>query len=136
MKDLGTPTKDLGTFIKRDFDGAWNARDADKVLDFFADDAVVRMTPPMPGAPETFTGRDEIRGFVEMLIPGFRVASKKFRVDGNRVAWHSTVSCDALRQLGLDTGEANSEAVVRGNKITYFNPTFTKETLAKIEAAG
>ncbi len=136
MKDLGTPTKDLGTFIKRDFDGAWNSRDVDKVLDCFTDDAVVRMAPPLPGAPETFTGKDEIRGFVEMLIPGFRVVSKKFRVDGNRVAWFSTVSCDMLRKLGIEAADANSEAVVRGSKITYFHPSFTPETLAKLQAAG
>ncbi len=127
---------DLASFIKHEFDGAWNAHDIDAVMRLFADDAVVTLVPPPPGAPGTFRGKEEIRGFVQMLIPGFHVESRNFRVEGDKVTWFSTVSDDFFRQSGVDSADANCEAVVQEGKIKSFTPTFTPETLAKLRAAA
>ena len=117
------------------FDDAWNLHDVEGVLAFFADDAVVTLVPPPPGAPGTYNGTEEIRGFVQGLISGFRVASRNHRVIGDAVTWESTVSSDAFRQLGIDPVECSAEAV-RREKITSFTVTFSPDTVRKLQAAG
>lgn len=43
-----------------------NAGDIDRTMAFFADDAVVNIL--LPGAPETYTGKEEIRAWLEGLV--------------------------------------------------------------------
>ena len=124
------------TALVATFDERWNARDEEGVLDFFTDDAVVRTTPPLPGGPEAFNGKEEIRqGFVRPLIPGFHVDSRNHRVEGNKVTWDSTLESDALGQMGVDRAETTTEANFRGDKIEAFYPTFSSETVARMQEA-
>ena len=118
--------------VIKDFDAAWNAHDVEGVLAFFADGAVVRMEPPPPDeSGGVYTGKEQIRaGFVEPLMPGFRVESRDHQVAGHqegvgdRVIWTSTLSGDLFSQLGAEPPvEAITEAVLEGDKIKYFTPT-------------
>jgi hypothetical protein len=126
--------RDLTSLVAA-FDERWNAHDEEGVLGFFTDDAVVRTTPPMPGGPDAFNGKEEIRGFVSSLMPGFHVDSRNHRVEGNKVMWDSTLESDAFRQMGVDTAEATTEATFRGDKIEAFYPTFSPETVARMQEA-
>ncbi len=112
--------------VVRDFDVAWNAHDAEGVMAFFTDDAVVRMEPaPADEFGGVYTGKEQIRaGFVEPLMPGFHVESSGHQVAGDRVTWTGTVSSDALRQMGGESPvESTAEAVFEGDKIKSFTVT-------------
>ena len=126
---------DLIAYIQNEFDASWNSGNIEKVMHCFADGAVVRAVPPLPGAPESFTGKAEIRGFVQMLIPGFRAESANFQQDGSKVTWFATVSSETIRQMGVDAMDADCEAIVQHGKVKSFTPAFTQESLAKLAAA-
>ncbi|HLA44555.1 MAG TPA: nuclear transport factor 2 family protein, partial [Aggregatilineales bacterium] len=59
---------DLIQYIQNEFDAIWNRNDLEAVMERFASDAVVRSIPPLPGAPDEFVGKAQIRGFVQMLM--------------------------------------------------------------------
>jgi hypothetical protein len=128
--------------VVEDFDAAWNAHDEDAVLDFFADNAVVKLEPPAPGEPEAYTGKEQIRAFVQTYMPGFHVESRDHQVAGyqegvgERVIWESTVSSDSFRSLGVDPVEGMTEAIFESGKVKSFTFTLSQETLAKMQEAG
>jgi hypothetical protein len=116
--------------VVKDFDAAWNAHDVERVLDFFTDDAVVRMEPHPPDEfGGVYTGKEQIRaGFVEPLMPGFHVDSRGHQVAGyqegvgERVIWTAAVSGDFFRQMGGEPPvESAAEALVQGDKIRCFS---------------
>ena len=118
--------------VVKDYDAAWNAHDVERVMAFFADDAVVRMEPAPPDEyGGVYVGKEQIRaGVVEPLMPGFHVESRDHQVAGHqegvgdRVIWASTVSGDFFRQMGAEPPvEAAAEAVVQGGKIRSFTAT-------------
>ena len=127
-------TSDLATLISA-FDAQWNRHDEDGVLGFFTEDAIVTTTPPPPGEPGTYTGKEEIRGFVRNLLPGFHVDSRNHRVEGNEVRWESTLVADIFRQMGVDQAETTAEAAFRGDKIESFRVAFSPQTVEKMRAA-
>jgi hypothetical protein len=124
------------------FDAAWNSHDEDAVLDFFTDDAVAKLTPPPPGEPSAYEGKDEIRSFVRTHMPGFHVDSRDHQAAGHqegvgdRVIWESTVASDYFRRLGADTVEGTVEAIVKGGKIASFTFSLSQQTLASMQRAG
>lgn len=127
---------DLIQYIQNEFDAIWNSNNLEAVMERFADDAVVRSIPPLPGAPDQFVGKAQIRGFVQMLMVNFHVESKNFKQDGDRVTWYATVTSDSIRGMGVDSMDADCEAVVQNGKIKSFTPAFTQETLARLAAAA
>ena len=130
------PVPDLITYIKNEFDAIWNTHDTDAVMQRFAADGIVKPTPPLPGTPEVFHGKEQIRGFVQMLMPNFHVESQDFEQDGDKVTWHAMVTSDTIRRLGVDSLSADCEAIVQNGKIKLFAPTFTVETVAQLQAAA
>jgi nucleotide-binding universal stress UspA family protein/ketosteroid isomerase-like protein len=133
--------EDLTALASR-FDAAWNAHDEEAVLGFFTDDAVVRFEPSLPGEPEAYTGKEEIRTFVRRHMPGFRVESRDHQVAGHqeavgdRVIWESTVSAESFRGFGVDPAEGTVEAIVKDGKIESFGFSLSQATLEKIQEAG
>lgn len=118
-------------------DGAWNTNSVEGALAAFSDDATVRlMPPPPPPLPGVYTGRDEIRRFIEAFIPGFHVDSNSFQGSGDTVTWRWTATGDGFRQMGADPAAGAGEAVLDGYKVREFVVTFSQETLAKMQAAG
>lgn len=124
------------------FDAVWNAHDEEGVLNHFTEDAVARFVPPLPGEPEAYEGKEEIRDFVQRHMPGFHVESRDHQLAGHqeevgdRVIWESTVSSERFRDLGADEVEGMAEAIVKAGKIESFTFTLSHETLDKIRAAG
>ncbi|HET6313207.1 MAG TPA: nuclear transport factor 2 family protein [Chloroflexia bacterium] len=124
--------QDATSFMTQ-FDAAWNRHDLDAAVGYYADDAVVALEPAPPGLPGIFTGKDEIRGFIQMLLPGFHVESSNARANGDTLTWDSRITADAFRSMGVDEAECVTEVVVRDGKVQRFTPTFSPATLAKIQ---
>jgi steroid delta-isomerase-like uncharacterized protein len=123
---------DLVTLISA-FDARWNRHDEDGVLSFFTEDAIIT-TPPPPGEPGTYTGKQEIRDFVRNLLPGFHVDSRNHRVAGNEVRWESTLVADVFRRMGINQAEVTTEAAFRGDKIESFRVAFSPQTVEEMRA--
>lgn len=66
----------------------------------------------------------------------FHVESKNFKQDGDRVTWFATVTSDSIRGMGVDSMDADCEAVIQNGKIKSFTPAFTQETLTRLAAAA
>ena len=118
--------------VLKDFDAAWNAHDVEGVMAFFADDAVVRLEPPLPDeSGGVYTGKKQIRsGFVQPLMPGFQVESREHQVAGHqegvgdRVIWASRFYGEAFKEMGVDPPiEGASEAILQEDKIEFFTST-------------
>lgn len=127
---------DLVAFIQNEFDAIWNSNNLEAVVERFSEDAIVHTVPPLPGAPEQFVGKAQIRGFVQMLMVNFHVASKNFQQNGDHVTWFATVTSNSIRGMGVEAMDADCEAIIQNGKIKSFTPTFTQETLAKLATAA
>lgn len=104
-------------------DEACNAHDLETVMSLFADDAVVRHTPP-PDGVGVYRGKEQIRSWFEPQIPGFHAEARDHRTSGDTVTWSAMMSADLLRQMGQSQPvEAQAEAVVRAGKIVSFTVT-------------
>jgi hypothetical protein len=127
---------DLINFIQNEFDAHWNTDNLEAVIERFAEDAVVQTVPPLPGTPDQFVGKAQVRGFVQMLIGGFHVESKNYLQQGDRVTWFATVTSKSIRSMGVDALDGDCEAVVQNGKCKLFVVTFTQETLSRLEMAA
>jgi ketosteroid isomerase-like protein len=116
------------------FDAACDANDVDRVMEFFADDAVVTLLPPPPSESGVFTGKQQIRASQEQLLQHFHAVVRNRQMAGDKVTWEATISSDFFRQMGLDIVEDIVETVVQDGKIRSFTVTFTPETFSKIAA--
>lgn len=114
-----TVSEDRLIQIAKQFNAAWNARDPEAVLSFFAPDAVVRIVPPPPPPErEQFNGRDEIRAWIERTFElPFSVVTSNYRAAGSVVTWDATFPNE-----GSDSAPDVSEAVFRGELISDFTP--------------
>lgn len=123
-------------FIQHEFDGIWNTQDIEAVMQRFAEEATVRTVPPLPGAPEQYVGKAQIRGFVQILLSNFHVNSKNFQQQGERVTWFATITSDSVRAMGVADMHAECAATVHDGKVTSFLANFTPDTLEKLAAAA
>lgn len=115
----------------KEFEAAWNAHDADAVMDFFTDDAVVKLEPP-PSAGGSYSGKEEIRDFVRDYIRDFHADSRDHQeTEEGKVSWMSKVNAHPFG--GLNPVEGMAEAVFRGDKIESFTFTFSAATLERME---
>lgn len=106
--------------VVRALDAACNAHNVDAVMALFADDAVVRQTPPADGVG-VYRGKAEIRSWMETQLPGFHVDSRDHRTSGDTVSWTARMSNDLLRQIGRsEVVVDHAEATVREGKIASF----------------
>jgi hypothetical protein len=132
----GFEMSDLISFIQNEFDANWNTDNLEAVIERFAEDAIVQTVPPLPGTPDQFVGKAQIRGFLQMLMSNFHVESKAFHQQGDRVTWFATVTSNSIRAMGVDALDADCEAVVQKGKARLFIVTFTQETLARLATAA
>ncbi len=122
--------------VIQSFDAAWNAHDAERVLKFFTDDAVVRfMYPPPFQEPDTYTGKDEIRQLLAGLLSSdFRMQSYDHRISLNQMTWQYQARSARFRRLGAEVAEGSAGAAFEGGKIKNFTLSFSPETTAILEA--
>jgi len=127
---------DLAKLVQDEFINAWNTHNAEGVLKMLADDAVVTLDPPFPGAPAVFNGKAELPGFVGGFIAGIRVDTRNYRVDGDQVYFDATVAADAVRQLGVAAVEQSDIITVRGGQVAAFTIHLSPDSAAQLEAGA
>ena len=127
---------DASQMVEETFIAAWNRHDAEAVLKALADDAVVTLDPPFPGAPPVFNGKAELGGFVQAFIAGIHVATRNYGAQGDTVTFDATVSADAVRQLGVASVDQSDEVVLRGGKVAAFIIHLTPESAAQLNAGA
>ena len=97
-------TLDPVTVVKAVIEAA-NEGDVDGMVDRFAEHAVLRLEPQIPGLRPVYQGRLEVREFVERVVrDGFTVDASDFEATSNSVSWRSRVSGGIFGRvrLGLD----------------------------------
>jgi ketosteroid isomerase-like protein len=115
---------------------ATNAGDVDAAIAYFADDAVYKIVDPPPGTPDTFTGKDEIRGRLETLVAlNASMEVEIQQVDGDKVTVLTKFADDPLKEMGVDFIEGVEEYTVQDGKIMSYQWTMTEASKAKVAAA-
>ena len=116
---------------------AVNAGDIEAALALYADDAVIYMPVPPPNMPDTYTGKEEIRGWIENEVArNTEYELVGTEVDGDRVVATTSVADDVLRSFGLTSLEQKDEFTIQDGQITARTHVFTEESLAKLAAAA
>ena len=116
---------------------AFNVRNLDAAMAFFADEATVTMLVGTPRQTQ-YVGRDQIRRWQETLLKNqsVRVESVGERtVTGDTVTWTAMVSRDEWNRIGIDALRLWGEAVVREGKIVSLRNGLTLEAAEKLRAA-
>jgi len=83
------------------FADSLNAGDVNTAMTLFAPDIVLNIKPPLPGLPGTFTGLEEIRGWLEILVGmNLKIEGVEIlQVEGDKVKIKVTTSSDFARGL-------------------------------------
>ena len=116
---------------------AVNAGDVEAALALYADDAVIYMPVPPPNMPDTYTGKDEIRVWVENEIArNVEYVLLGTEVDGTTVLAATSVADDVLRSFGLTSLVQTDEFTIEDGKVTARTHAFTEESLATLGAAA
>ena len=116
---------------------AVNAGDVEAALALYSDDAVIYMPVPPPGMPDTYTGKEEVRAWIENEVARnteYELVSTE--VDGTTVIATTSVADDVLRSFGLTSLEQKDEFTIEGGKIVTRTHVFTEESLATLGAAA
>jgi hypothetical protein len=108
------------------FQTAWNTHDADAVLAFFTEDAVVTDNG-------RFEGKDAIRRWLQARFDErLRIAvGTDYRVDATTVHWTARLSTFTSRALGALPLEARIQTAIREGKIAAYTSTVEPAALAR-----
>jgi uncharacterized protein (TIGR02246 family) len=113
---------------------AWNDHDLDAVMTLFTPNAVMRMVPPPPDEPSSYTGKAAIQRWIEQLFAEkSHIKTRDHQVLGDTVTCMVKLSGGRLLRQGLDPLAFAIEAVVQLDKITAFTVTLPAETAAKLQ---
>jgi hypothetical protein len=122
--------------IAHDFNAIWNAHDEEGVLRLFAEDVVVRLSPPPPPPlGQVSRGKREARAFVREFLPGSGLSAWDHQVCGVTVAWRFAAVGDALRRMGANHATGMAEVELREGKIQALWVTLDEPTVEQIGAA-
>lgn len=112
---------------------AW---DLDGVMSMYADDIVVTVTPGANGPPDVYTGKDEVRGWLESFNDqNFKVEYEVISAEGENVTLAVQTWTDDTRQLGIAPITATEVYVIRDGKVQSFAWTMSEESMAAFSAA-
>ncbi len=115
---------------------AANRGDVDAMVDQFAEDAVLKLDPELPGMRPVYQGRLEIRGYLQQIVAdGFKVEASDFQTTDNAVSWRSKVSGGLFGRTGAGRVEVMSHAIVQLNQILSMTIHYSPETVRKLQAA-
>ena len=114
----------------------FNAGNHEAALAYWADDAVVRLIGVPPDQPDTYEGKEQLRGWLESLSAiHFEIQEELIKEEGDTVTVRALSWSDPTRQLGVAPLEATEVYVVKNGKITSLTWTITSESLARLQAA-
>ncbi|HEY0582874.1 MAG TPA: hypothetical protein VGE94_11880 [Chloroflexota bacterium] len=117
---------------------AVNAGDIDAASALFTDDAVV-IQPRIGGLPQLYGGQQQLRWWLAGLAQqhiSFGESPPAALVDGH-YRWPSQMGVDALRQLGLDTVDVDSDITLAADgRITALIIVYTPGAARRLLATG
>ena len=119
------------------FADSLNAGDVDTAMTLFAPDVVLNIEPPLPGLPGTFTGLEEIRGWLEILVGmNLKIEGVEIlQVEGDKVKIKVTTSSDFARGFNMAFMELIEEYTIQDGKIKGYTISITEESGEKLQAA-
>ena len=114
-----------------------NAGDVDTAMTLFAPDAVLNIVPPLPGFPGTYTGSNEIRGWLEILVGmNLKIEGVEIlQVEGDKVKIKVKITSHLTRGLNIASLELIEEYIIQGGKIKGYTISITEESAEKMQAA-
>jgi ketosteroid isomerase-like protein len=116
---------------------AVNAGDIEVALALYSDDSVIYLAVAPPGMPGTYTGKEEIRIWIENEVAtNSKFILRDTEVDGTTVVATTSVADDILRSFGLPRLVQRDEFTIEEGKITARTIAFTEESLARLGAAA
>jgi hypothetical protein len=105
--------------------------DLDAVLRLFADDAIV-----VTSSGRFLIGTEQIRGWVQDQVARRQREEAGSRYSqGNKPSWAGKVYREDWHKLGVSPLDVTQDAIIEGDKIKFFNTTFTPESAARLQAA-
>ncbi len=111
---------------------AANRGDVDGMVDRFAEDAVLRLEPELPGMRPVYQGRLEIREYVERIVSnGFKVDASGFQITDSGVSWRARVSGGLFGDARVDSG---NHAIVQVNQILSITIHYNPEAIRVLQA--
>jgi hypothetical protein len=112
-------------------EAALAAGDLDVILRLFADDAVV-----VTSSGRFLLGKEVIRGWVQDQVDRRQHEEAGSRyIQGNKFSWAGKLYREDWHKLGVSPLDVTQDAIIQGDKIKFFNTTFTSESAARLQAA-
>jgi ketosteroid isomerase-like protein len=116
---------------------AVHAGDVEAALALYADGAVIYMPVAPPNMPDTYTGKEEIRGWIENEVnTNTEYAILETEAEGSTVLATTSVADDILRSFGLTSLVQTDEFTIQDGKVVARTMAFTEESLAALGAAA
>ena len=114
-----------------------NAGDVETAMTLFAPDAVLNIVPPLPGFPGTYTGSNEIRGWLEILVGmNLKIEGVEIlQVEGDKVKIKVKITSHLTRGLNIAFLELIEEYTIQDGKIKGYTISITKDSGEKLQTA-
>jgi hypothetical protein len=111
--------------------------DIDAALALLTDDVVIELTPPPPGTPGKWSGKQGARAFFEWRNAGHqrRVREGAAQVTGNTVTGEVGVTSDTFKRLSLGTVRHTFQAEVVDGKLKYYHGALALSEQPRVTAA-
>jgi predicted NBD/HSP70 family sugar kinase len=112
-------------------EAALAAGNLDAILNLFADDVVV-----VTSSGRFLIGKEQVRGWVQDQVDRRQREEAGSRyISGNKLSWAGKVHREDWHKLGVSPLDVTQDAIIQGDKIRFFNTTFTPESAARLQAA-
>ncbi len=114
-----------------------NAGDVDTAMTLFAPEAVLNIVPPLPGFPGTYTGSNEIRGWLEILVRmDLKIEEVEIlQVEGDKVKIKIKATSYLTRGLNIAFLELIEKYTIQDGKIKGYTISITKDSGEKMQTA-
>ncbi len=117
---------------------AMNHREMTEVMDYFDDDATLRLEPALPGtALEAYSGKERIQTLLQgLLAEHWDANARQCRTVDGGAACEVTISADRFSELGVEPVQARVQAVLDGNLIQTLTFTFDQDSVHRVTRAS
>ena len=113
-----------------------NAGDVERVLAYWADDANVKLLGGPSGIRDSYSGREQMRGWFKKLIAQHvQIRVKIIKVRGDTVTTRTEIWSDLTRQLGVAPLVATEVYVVHEGIITSLTSTISPKAWLRFQWA-
>jgi hypothetical protein len=115
---------------------AINNGDLIDATSFFTDNASVKLSTPLPGLNNTYSGREQVKGGLQQLIADHdQITLGLVQAITNEADFSATVTSDRVRQMGMNSAELSFHAVLNGAQIQSLDVSLSPQTAQKVQSA-